>query len=166
MYLFGASTSPGCANFALKQTASDNPAHCGPHVTELLQHAFYVLKRCETTEESSSLVKFSVAICSVGGIQLQKFVSNSGVVLRVRYQSKTRLRSLSNMTLCLHMHKLREFSESSGASSLIHLDTRSSWKTEPNSIFKAFHTSREAYCTDALSRRIWLRQSIARRYSE
>ena len=84
VHLFGASSSPGCSNFALKQTAIDNSEMYGTSAAKFLHDDFYVddgLKSCESEKEAIALVKNSVAMCAAGGLRLHKFVSNSEEVL-------------------------------------------------------------------------------------
>ena len=42
MHLFGATSSPGCANFGFKRIATDNEAEFGPDVADFIRHNFYV----------------------------------------------------------------------------------------------------------------------------
>ena len=42
VHLFGASSSPGCANYGLKQIATDNQTLYGKEVTQFIHHNFYV----------------------------------------------------------------------------------------------------------------------------
>ena len=86
VHLFGASSSPGCSNYGLKQTATDNKSKYGEEAADFLQSNFYVddgLKSCETIEEAQHLVKASVDMCAEGGLRLHKFVANDKQVLDV-----------------------------------------------------------------------------------
>lgn len=42
VHIFGATSSPSCANFALRKCAEDNEGRFGWQVTEKLLHCFYV----------------------------------------------------------------------------------------------------------------------------
>ena len=42
VHLFGAVSSPSCANFALKQTVEDNAKVYGNEAAEIVKHDFYV----------------------------------------------------------------------------------------------------------------------------
>ncbi|KAK3737868.1 hypothetical protein QZH41_019749, partial [Actinostola sp. cb2023] len=55
VHLFGATSSPGCANFALKQTANDYESEFGTATADLLRNDFYVddgLKSVSTAEQA------------------------------------------------------------------------------------------------------------------
>ena len=80
VHLFGATSSPGCANFALKTTADDHEAEFGTAAANFLRNDFYVddgLKSVGTVQEAVKLVKNTKLMCSKGGFKLHKFVSNS-----------------------------------------------------------------------------------------
>ena len=84
VHLFGATSSPGCANFGLKQIAADNEHIFGEVVANFLRKDFYVddgLKSVSTTEEAIKLVQQSQEMCRKGGLRLHKFSSNSKEVL-------------------------------------------------------------------------------------
>ena len=85
VHLFGASSSPGCSNFGLKQTARDNASQFGQHVADFLHDNFYVddgLKSCASSDEAIDLVQKSVMMCAQGGLRLHKFVTNNESVMR------------------------------------------------------------------------------------
>ncbi|XP_072768487.1 uncharacterized protein [Nerophis lumbriciformis] len=84
VHLFGAVSSPSCANFALRKTAEDNEAHFPPEVTDTVRHNFYVddcLRSIPTEQEAVQLVKDLTALCQMGGFTLSKWISNSRAVL-------------------------------------------------------------------------------------
>jgi len=85
VHLFGATSSPGCANFALKATANDHENEFGARAADFLRNDFYVddgLKSVPSVQEAIELVNDSKGICSKGGFNLHKFVSNSKEVLK------------------------------------------------------------------------------------
>ncbi|XP_068674521.1 uncharacterized protein [Montipora foliosa] len=85
VHLFGVTSSPGCANFALKKTAQDGEEEFGAEAADLLQNNFYVdngLKSCSTVEEATMLVSSVKEMCKKAGFNLHKFVSNKKEVLR------------------------------------------------------------------------------------
>ena len=85
VHLFGATSSPGCANFALKKTAQDSECKFGSAATDFLRNDFYVddgLKSCATIEEANHLIKSVKEMCRRGGFNLQKFVSNKKEVIK------------------------------------------------------------------------------------
>ena len=84
VHLFGATSPPGCANFGLKQVASDNEAEFGSHVADFLWNDFYVddgLKSVPSVEDAVRMIKSSQDMCRKGGLCLHKFASNSKEVL-------------------------------------------------------------------------------------
>ena len=84
VHLFGATSSPGCANFGLKKIASDNEAEYGKEVANFVRQDFYVddgLKSLATVDSAQKLINNSKAMCSKGGVRLHKFVSNNREVI-------------------------------------------------------------------------------------
>ena len=84
VHLFGATSSPGCANFGLKRIAADNEEEFGKETADFLRHDFYVddgLKSLPNTEKTLSLIDNSIAMCRKGGVRLCKFVSNQRDIL-------------------------------------------------------------------------------------
>ena len=85
VHLFGASSSPGCANYGLKQIASDCEAQYGTPVMNFIHHNFYVddgLKSVSKVQEAVSLIKNARDVCATGGLRLHKFISNSKEVMK------------------------------------------------------------------------------------
>ena len=83
VHLFGASSSPGCANFALKRLAKDHQ-HLGEKAANFLMNDFYVddgLKGESTVEAAVDLLKKARLICSAGSLRLHKIVSNNNEVV-------------------------------------------------------------------------------------
>ncbi|KAL7826198.1 hypothetical protein SRHO_G00339360 [Serrasalmus rhombeus] len=86
VHLFGAISSPSCANFALQKTAQDNQHNYDKEVIETIQNNFYVddcLKTADTETHATKLHKGLSDLCSTGGFKLTKWVSNSKKVLEV-----------------------------------------------------------------------------------
>ncbi|XP_016522029.1 uncharacterized protein LOC107834739 [Poecilia formosa] len=84
VHLFGAVSSPSCAAYALR-TSQDNQNEFPPEVIETVRQNFYVddcLKSAATEEEAIHLIKDLVALCEKGGFTLEKWISNSRVVLQ------------------------------------------------------------------------------------
>ena len=84
VHLFGAASSPGCSNFALKTTADDNEAAIGSAGAEFLRRNFYVddgLKSVASIEEAVELVKDIKEMCKRGGFNLHMFTSNRKEVI-------------------------------------------------------------------------------------
>lgn len=84
VHLFGATSSPGCANFGLKQIATDNEAALGKDAADFLRKDFYVddgLKSVSSVDEAVNMIKRGQTMCMNGGLRLHKFSSNSKEVL-------------------------------------------------------------------------------------
>ena len=84
VHLFGAASSPGCSNFGLKKTATDNECEFGSDAAEFIRKDFYVddgLKSVATVSEATSLIENTKSICARGGMRLHKFISTSKEVI-------------------------------------------------------------------------------------
>ena len=91
VHLFGALSSPSCANFALRQTAADNESELGSETADVLRKDFYVddlLKSMEDEDEAASMIGNVRRMCDSGGFNLTKFVSNSKRVIESLPPSK------------------------------------------------------------------------------
>ncbi|XP_071092716.1 uncharacterized protein [Haliotis cracherodii] len=80
VHLFGAVSSPSCANFALKETVKDNMDLFGKEVVHAVEKSFYV-DDCLTSVQSEKMaIEMSHKlreICKKGGFRLTKWISNS-----------------------------------------------------------------------------------------
>lgn len=84
VHLFGATSSPSCANFALRRCAEDNKELFSQHVFETIIHSFYVddlLASLASEQEAICLYGDLRRICAKGGFHLNKWMSNSRSVL-------------------------------------------------------------------------------------
>lgn len=84
VHLFGAVSSPACANFALRQTADMYEGDYGKEAADFIRNDFYVddgLKSVATPEEARSLMKNARDLCKQGGFSLHKFVCSDKTVL-------------------------------------------------------------------------------------
>ncbi|XP_059184653.1 uncharacterized protein LOC131967729 [Centropristis striata] len=84
VHLFGAVSSPSCANYALRRTAEDNAQHFPLEVVNTVKQNFYVddcLKSMASEEEAIQMMKDLTALCHKGGFHLSKWTSNSSKVL-------------------------------------------------------------------------------------
>ena len=84
VHLFGAVSSPGCANFGLRKTAQDGESEFGEDIANFVRNDFYVddgLKSVKTTGDAINLIMKSQAMCAKAGLRLHKFASNSVEVL-------------------------------------------------------------------------------------
>lgn len=83
VHLFGAASSPGCANYGMKHLAKEN---CGIYTqgSRFVMRDFYVddgLASVENTEDAIQLAREARELCAMGGLRLHKFVSNDRKVL-------------------------------------------------------------------------------------
>ena len=84
-HLFGAASSPACANYGLKHLASSITDKY-PEASSFVQHDFYVddgLTSVKNESTAIELEKDAQTICSNGGLRLHKFVSNSRSVISI-----------------------------------------------------------------------------------
>ena len=84
-HLFGAVSSPGCANFALRKIATKGEADFGMDVANFIKKDFYVddgLKSVSMPQEAVSLINGSIVLLKGNGLVLHKFLSNSKEVLQ------------------------------------------------------------------------------------
>lgn len=83
VHLFGASSSPGCANFGLKYLAQQHKAEY-PSASAFIQKNFYVndgLTSVSTISEATNLILEAQGLCENAGLRLHKFNSNKRDVL-------------------------------------------------------------------------------------
>ena len=83
VHLFGATSSPGCANYGLKHLAKENKA-AFPLGSNFIEHNFYVddgLISEPTKEQAIQVVEQARTLCATGGLRLHKFVSNNRTVM-------------------------------------------------------------------------------------
>ena len=101
VHLFGAVSSPACANYALKRTADDNEDEYGSEAANTLRRNFYVddvLKSASTEDETIKLAKDTKAVCQNGGFNLTKFVGNTERIISSIPQEH-RAEQVKNLTL-------------------------------------------------------------------
>ncbi|XP_023932720.1 uncharacterized protein LOC106173712 [Lingula anatina] len=85
VHLFGATSSPSCASFALKKMASLHEHECGSDVKHFIHRNFYVddgLKSTATESDAIELLRRSRQLCEKRGIRLHKVISNSNAVIQ------------------------------------------------------------------------------------
>ena len=85
VHLFGATSSPGCANFALKRTADDFEELFGSESAKFVKEDFYVddgLKSVPSAVQASALIESTKCLLAKGGFNLHKFISNSNNVIK------------------------------------------------------------------------------------
>ena len=79
VHVFGAVSSPSCANYALRKTAMDNESNFSKAATETVIRDFYVddmVKSMDDPLHATCLVREVRQLCLKGGFYLTKFVSN------------------------------------------------------------------------------------------
>lgn len=84
VHLFGATSSPSCANFALRKTADDNLEGFDEEVTDTVKRNFYVddcLKSVGDSDKAIVLASDLRRLLAKGGFRLTKWVSNSSKVV-------------------------------------------------------------------------------------
>ncbi|XP_038063112.1 uncharacterized protein LOC119733815 [Patiria miniata] len=80
VHLFGATSSPGCANFGLRRIADDFESELGSEAANFVRRNFYVddgLISVPTKEEAINMIQKTKDLCNRGGLRLHKFISNS-----------------------------------------------------------------------------------------
>lgn len=85
VHLFGAKSSPSCANYALRKTAIDNKGCFSDEVINTVLRNFYVddcLKSVGNTNDAVNLVSDLQALLLRGGFRIAKWVSNSRDVMQ------------------------------------------------------------------------------------
>ncbi|KAL7852287.1 hypothetical protein SRHO_G00180720 [Serrasalmus rhombeus] len=84
VHLFGATSSPSCASYALRRCAEDNKHMFDASVVNTVLHNIYIddcLKSVTSLEQALSLYHDLRKICQTGGFKLTKWISNSTEVL-------------------------------------------------------------------------------------
>ena len=85
VHIFGATSSPSCANYAFRRTAADFGTRVQQEAAQTICKNFYVddcLKAVKSDQEAIKLVQDLRLLCEMGGFTLTKFVSNSLAVLQ------------------------------------------------------------------------------------
>ncbi len=85
VHLFGATSSPGCANFGLRRLATDNADKYQTEAAKFIEDSFYVddaLGSFVNEEEAIRLISDVRDMCLKGNLRLHKFASNSKAVMQ------------------------------------------------------------------------------------
>lgn len=83
-HLFGATSSPGCANVCLRRTADDYERDCETEAANFVRDNFYVddgLKSVPSPSDAVSLIESTKTLCKKGGFHLHKIISNTHIVI-------------------------------------------------------------------------------------
>ncbi|XP_076853974.1 uncharacterized protein LOC143509288 [Brachyhypopomus gauderio] len=84
VHLFGAVSSPSCANYALRRIVQDYKDHFEPCILNTILHNFYMddcLTSVSSEAKARKMVSELTAACAKGGFHLSKWTSNSSEVL-------------------------------------------------------------------------------------
>ena len=101
VHLFGATSSPGCANYALKTTADIYEKECGKDAADFVRRNFYVddgLKSTASEAEARKLIHDSREMCKQGGFNLHKFACTHRDVLNA-IPAEQRAKDIQNLDL-------------------------------------------------------------------
>lgn len=101
VHLFGAKSSPSCANYALRRTAEDGKDRSSPEAVATVLKHFYVddcLVSASDDEKATSLTTDLIALCESGGFHLAKWSSNSREVLSSLPENE-RAKEIKNLDL-------------------------------------------------------------------
>ena len=93
--MFGANSSPTCANYALKRVGLDNEKEY-PIAAKAIQNNFYMddfIKSVETTEKAIQVFSQIQPLLSQHGFQMKKWISNNDAVTEAIQED---LKSISN----------------------------------------------------------------------
>ena len=80
VHLFGVTSSPDCANLALRTAADDGKDDLGVEAASFIKENFYIddgLRSVPTVPEATKLIKNATEMCMRGSFKLHKFMSNS-----------------------------------------------------------------------------------------
>ena len=96
VHLFGAASSPGCANFGLKHLTFQGHGRFSKESITFILRSFYVddgLTSVKSPAEAVHLVEESRALCRTGNLRLHKCISNdkevtNGITPQERAQTK------------------------------------------------------------------------------
>ncbi|XP_034537461.1 uncharacterized protein LOC117811344 [Notolabrus celidotus] len=84
VHLFGAASSPGCANYGLKHLAKEKE-NLFPLASQFVMRNFYVddgVTSIANEEEAIQLAREAQELCTTGGLRLHKFITNNKSVLQ------------------------------------------------------------------------------------
>ena len=101
VHLFGATSSPSCANYALRRTAEEFGSDFAAEATQSVRQNFYVddvAKATSTEEDAIKLALELKQLCSKGGFNLKKFSSNRVAVLQAM-EKEDRAKSVKDLIL-------------------------------------------------------------------
>ena len=103
VHLFGATSSPSCANYALRKAAKTYESKFGTEASTILERNFYVddlLKSFPSSKAAIEIIPKVIGITEAGGFKLTKFNSNDREVLTSIPESQRSTR-LKDLDICL-----------------------------------------------------------------
>ena len=101
VHIFGATSSPSCAGFCLKQAALDYGKLYNPFISEIVNENFYVddcLVSVGTESHAVMIVQQLTSLLAKGGFRLTKWLTNNKIVLATIPESE-RSKSLQKLEL-------------------------------------------------------------------
>ncbi|XP_056611900.1 uncharacterized protein LOC130428076 [Triplophysa dalaica] len=108
VHLFGAASSPGCANFGLKHLAAEGEGKFSEATVRFIQRNFYVddgLTSLDSEEEAIELVREARDLCNTGKLHLHKFItSNKKVLATIPKQELAEV--VADLDMALGEHKM------------------------------------------------------------
>lgn len=103
IHLFGAASSPSCANFGLKHIATEGQDQVSQDTVKFVRENFYVddgLVSVTSDAEAIQLIKEARELCSAGKLRLHKFIFNSNNVLK-SIPKEERAKSVKDLDMAL-----------------------------------------------------------------
>lgn len=122
-HVFDGSSSPFCSNFVLRKTAVGIKALYGKEVATIIERNFYVndmLKSFPIAEEFITVIQQMKDLCSNGGFNLIKFISNNTTALK-SIPDDSRKTSVKNEELASSICQKAKLQVSNGILRKIHL---------------------------------------------
>ncbi|XP_069971046.1 uncharacterized protein [Penaeus vannamei] len=101
VHIYGATSSPACANLALKKTAENNKNQYNQAVIECIECNFYIddfLKSVSTIEEAKDIIKGLESLCKRGGFKIKDWSFNQKSLVEV-VSDKTKSKYLVGIDL-------------------------------------------------------------------
>lgn len=101
VHLFGAASSPGCANYDFKKAADDGEKEFGTSAADFMQRDFYVddgLKSVKDVNTTIDLIQKTQCMCAKAGLRLHKFSSNKKKVIQA-VAPEARAKGLQDLNL-------------------------------------------------------------------
>lgn len=101
VHLFGAASSPGCANYGFKKAADDGEKEFGTSAADFMRRDFYVndgLKSVKDVNTAIDLIQKTQGMCARAGLRLDKFGNSKKEVIQA-VAPEDRARGLQDLDL-------------------------------------------------------------------